>query len=176
MEKIKETWMKHIDKVLLWLLTIFVGGILISQSLLLKEGTRLYLSKVDKMEGEDITFSMPLYADQPLLITEEATVVKNYQNLLRRSKTIVITMIKGSHDFDAFVMVNGKKTANFRKGTCKLAVYDGDYVEIDGTSLSALTAFRIDVPGNGLLSPQDGLIVEGKRGTFLIGKIKFKNE
>lgn len=176
MGKTKETWMKHIDKMLLWLITIFVGGILISQSLLLKEGTRLYLSKVDKMEGEDITFSMPLYADQPLLITEEATVVKNYQNLLRRSKTIVITMIKGTNDSNAFIMVNGKKITDFRKGTCKLTVYDGDYVEIDGTSLPNLTAFRIDVPNNGLSSPQDGLIVEGKRGIFLIGKIKFKNE
>ena len=65
---------------------------------------------------------------------------------------------------------------DFRKGICKLTVYDGDYVEIDGTSLSTSTAFRIEVPDGGLLSPQNGLLVEGKKGIFPVGKIKFKNE
>ncbi len=176
MVKNKELWMKHIDRVLLWLITIFIGVMLISQSLLLKEGTRLYLSKVDKMEGEDLVFSMSLYADMPLLITEETTAVKNYQNLLRRSKMIIVKMMNNSNDSNVAIIINGKKIDDFRNGSCKFTVYDGDYVEIDGTTLKNVTSFLIQVPSDGLLSPQNGLIIDGKKGLFPVGKIKFKNK
>lgn len=52
--KSKDRWQKYIDSALLYLLMIFVMVMLVAQLLLLKEGTRLYLSKVDKMEGKDL--------------------------------------------------------------------------------------------------------------------------
>lgn len=176
MIRIKDKWLMRIDDVLLSLITISLVVMLISQILLLKEGTRLYLSKVDKMEGEDLFATMPLYADIPLQITEEATVVKSYQNLLRSSKVIVIKMLKNPTNPNVFIMINGKKIDDFSKGDSKLTVYDGDYVEIDGTFLKQSVDFLIKVPDKGLLSPQDGIIVTGEKKIFPIGKIKFKNE
>jgi len=172
----KDRWTKRIDGVLSYVVAIFVGIMLLAQLLLLKEGTRLYLSKVDKLEGEDLTATMHLYADTPLPMTEETTVVKNYQNLLRSRKVIVIKMMNNPQNANVFVMVNGTKIDNFGAGDCKLTVYDGDYVEIDGTSLSEAVTFLIEVPDEGLLSPQDGLRIKGVKGIFPVGKIKFKNE
>jgi len=176
MRRSKDQWITHVDDILRRLIIFFVTALLLSQILLLKEGTRMYLSKVDRMEGEDLTIAMPLYADTPLQITEEATVLKNYQNLLRRSKIIVIKMVKPSTNAMVFVIVNGKKTENFSKGDCKITVYDGDYVEIDATSLSQPTQFVVKVSDNGLLSPQDGLVVEGAKMIFPVGKIKFNDK
>jgi len=175
MRKSKDKWITRVEDVLMRLIIICIAALLLSQILLLKEGTRLYLSKVDKMEGEDLTSTMPLYADTPLQITEETTVFKDYQNLLRKSEVIVIRMIKNSNNPNVFIMVNGKKIADFGKGDSKLTVYDGDYVEIDATALSWADQFVIKVPQNGLLSPQDGLVVEGAKTIIPVGKIKFKN-
>jgi len=172
----KDKWILRVDDVLRRLIIICITVLVLSQILLLKEGTRLYLSKVDKMEGEDLTSAMPLYADTPLQITEETTVIKNYQKLLRKSQVIVIKMINDSNNPNVFIMVNGKKIADFGKGDdSKITVYDGDYVEIDATALSRPVQFVIKVPGNGLLSPQDGLVMEGGKTIIAVGKIKFKN-
>ncbi|MBP2625618.1 MAG: hypothetical protein H6Q68_329 [Firmicutes bacterium] len=175
MRRSKDKWIIRVEDVLLRLIIICITTLLLSQLLLLKDGTRQYLSKVDKMEGEDLTSTMPLYADTPLQITEETTVLKNYQNLLRKSEVIVIKMIKNSNNPYVFIMVNGKKVSDFGKGDNKLTVYDGDYIEIDATALSQPVQFIIKVPDNSLLSPQDGLVVEGAKAIIAVGKIKFKN-
>jgi len=176
MRRSKDKWVIRVEYVLMRLIIICITALVLSQILLLKEGTRLYLSKVDKMEGEDLTVGMPLYANTPLQITEETTAIKNYQNLLRKSEIIVIKMIKYPAHPNAFIMVNGKKVADFSKGDDnKLTVYDGDYVEIDATTMNRPVQFVIKVPENGLLSPQDGLVVEGAKMMIAVGKIKFKN-
>lgn len=176
MRRSKDKWTKRVEDALMRLIMFFITALLVSQILLLKEGTRLYLSKVDKMEGENLTMTMPLYADTPLQITEEMTVLKSYQKLLRKSEVILIKMIKNSNDPNVFIMVNGKKVTDFSKGTdSKLTVYDGDYVEIDATALSRPIQFVIKVPEKGLLSPQDGLVVEGAKIMIPVGKIKFNN-
>ena len=176
MRRSKKKWITRIDDILMRLIIIFITVLMLSQILLLKEGTRIYLSKVDKMEGEDLTSAMPLYADTPLQITEETTVLKNYQKLLRHSEIIIIKMIKASDDPTVFVIVNGKKVADFGKGDSKITVYDGDYVEIDATSLNSPVQFIIKVPSNGLISPQDGMVVEGAKMISAVGKIKFKDK
>lgn len=176
MDKSKDNWMVRGETILLRLILLFVIALFISQLLLFKEGTRIYLSKVDKMEGEKITTTMPLYADTPLQITEDTTVVKGYQNLLRKSKVIFIHMVNPSEKLNIYMVVNGKRVDGFIKGNCKITVYDGDYVEIDATSLEQPVQFIINVPDNDLLSPSNGLVIEGSKSILPIGKIKFKNE
>jgi hypothetical protein len=174
--KSKDNWMIHSEAILLRLIVICIATLLISQLLLFKEGTRIYLSKVDKMEGERITATMPLYADAPLQITEETTVIKNYQNLLRKSKVILIQIVKPSEHAAIYVLVNGKRVDDFTKGSSKITVYDGDYLEIDATELDQPVQFIVKIPEKDLLSPLDGLVVEGSKSILPIGKIKFKNE
>ncbi|WP_378955522.1 hypothetical protein [Pelosinus sp. sgz500959] len=176
MRRSKKKWIIDVEGVLIYLLSLCMIVLLLSQILLLKEGTRFYLSKVDQMEGESLSLDMPLYADTPLQITEETTVGTDYQHLLRKSKVIVIKMIKGSNGSAIFILVNGKKVDDFRKNNSKLTVYDGDYVEIDGRSSSQPLQFVINIPDQGFLSPPNGLILEGENQIFTIGKIKFKSE
>lgn len=171
-----DKWITRIDDILLSLVTIFLIGMLLSQILLLKEGTRLYLSKVDKMEGEDLFSTVPRYADIPLEIKDEVTVVKSYQNLLRRNKTIMVKMLSHPNEPNVFILINGKKTDDFSKGDSKITVYDGDYIEIDGRALNEPVDFLIKVPDKGLVSPQDGVVLTSEKKIFPIGKIKFKEE
>ena len=172
----KDNWMERGEVILFRLLVICITTLFISQLLLFKEGTRIYLSKVDQMEGERITAAIPLHTDTPLQIVEETTVVKHYQNLLRKSKVLLIHMVKPPTESDVYIMVNGKRVDGFTKGNSKITIYDGDYVEIDATALVQPIQFIVNVPDNDLLSPQDGLIVEGSKRILPIGKIKFKNE
>lgn len=176
MRRSKNKRMISVEDVLLRLITVCITVLLLSQLLLFKEGTRRYLSKVDKAEGEDLSLAAPLYADTPLQITEEKTVIKNYQNLLRSSKVIMIKMISVPNNPNVFIMVNGKKVDDFSKGERKITVYDGDYLEIDATAVSLPVQFVIKVSDKEFISPQDGLFVEGSKKILVIGKIKLKSE
>jgi len=175
MRRSKDMWMIRAEDILIRLIIICTTVLFLAQLLLLKEGTRLYLSKVDKMEGEDLSAAMPFYADNPMQIKEENPVLKSYQNLLRKSEVIVIKMITNVDHSNVLIIVNGKIISDFNKGDNKLTVYDGDYVEIDATALSRPAQFIIKVPSNGVLSPQDGLVVEGAKTMIAVGKIKFRN-
>jgi len=175
-ERSKYKWITHVEEVLVRLIIVFMSTLLLSQLLLLKEGTRIYLSKVDKMEGEDLSFTIPLYADTPLQITDQITVLKSYQNLLRRSKTIEIKNVTRAYCANAFIVINGKKIADLSKGNSQITVYDGDYIEIDVTAVDIPVQFVIKTADKGLLSPQDGLVVEGAKTILAVGKIKFNTE
>ena len=176
MRRSKKKRMVSVEDVLMRLIVICITVLLLSQLLLLKEGTRRYLSQVDKMEGEDLSLAAPLYADTPLQITEEKTVVKSYQNLLRSSKVITIKMISPPTQSAIFIMINGKKIDDFSKGDRKITVYDGDYLEIDATAVNLPVQFVIKVSDKEFQSPQDGLVVEGVKKALVVGKIKFRGE
>ena len=176
MRESRDKWASRGEKLLFRLIIICVATLLVSQMLLLKEGTRIYLSKVDKMEGELIASANPLQTDTPLQILEETTAVKSYQNLFRKNKVILIRMATQEKEPNVYVLVNGKKADNFSNGNSKLTVYDGDYVEIDARSLKHPVRFIINVPDKDVLSPIDGLMVEGNKSILQIGKIKFKND
>lgn len=171
--KTKDDW---IDKGLVYLVITCVTVMLLSQLVLLQEKTRPYLSKVDKMEGVDLASTMLLPTATPLQITEETTVLKDYQKLLRRSKVIIIKSMTRSNYPHVFIIVNGKRMQDMGNGISKITVYNGDYVEIDGTSLQQQENFLIEVPDKKIITPVDGLIVTGIKGIFPIGKIKFKND
>jgi hypothetical protein len=169
----KSRWKQIVcgENVLLRLAVICAGILVISQVLLLKEGTRFYLSQVDRLEGEQISLQIPLYAGTPLSIME--TIVTNHLKSLRESKIIMIRMIKPLQSTNVFVTVNGKVMDSFQKNSIKLTVYDGDYVEIDATLLKEQGQFIVNVPGSGLSVPLDGLVLESNSTVVVVGKIKF---
>lgn len=162
-----------VESILLRVSIFCFGLLLISQTLLVKEGTRIYLSKVDKLEGEHISLDGPFYAGMPLTITDN-TVVTNRLQSLRPSKVIIIRMIKPAGSQYIYATVNGQVMGDFRHGDIKLTVYDGDYVEIDATLLKESAQFVIHVPGTELISPVDGLVLESNGTVASVGKIKFR--
>ncbi len=173
MKKSKWRWVILGESILLHLSIFCFSLLLVSQVLLFKEGTRIYLSKVDKLEGEHISLETPFYAGTPVNISDN-TVVTNHLQALRPSKVIIIRMIKPAGSQYIFVTVNGQMIGDFRHGDIKLTVYDGDYVEIDATLVTESAQFVIHVPGTGLISPVDGLVLECNGTVASVGKIKFK--
>lgn len=171
----KSAWRRiQYGEVILFKLAIFFIGLLVfTQALLFGDHVRPYLSRVDQFEGTQILFQLPLYAAKPLQISDTAEAGR--LESLRNSKVIIIRMISPANNHQVFVTVNGKVIDDFRKGSMKLTVYDGDYVEIDARRQSAAVQFVVNVPGASLLAPPDGLALEGGGAMLPVGRVKFKN-
>lgn len=161
---------KWLIQTIIFLLLVLVAA----QTLMLKKLPRQYMSRVDKMEGEQISFDLPLYASTNHLTIADRSVVSKRLPSIREGRIIVIRQIKPASSTRAFITVNGELAADFRKGDVKLTVYDGDYVEIDASMLSEASQFIVNVPGAGLASPADGLVVECLGSITSVGKIKFR--
>jgi len=159
-----------------WLIRLVVVGVsilILSQIAMFKEEARHYLSRVDRLEGEKVSFDSTMYANNSLTISERTVVSKQIPSF-RENRSLIIRMIKPPEDRRVFVTINGDKISDFAHGEVKLTVYDGDYVEIDCSDLKTSAQFVVTVPGGGLVSPVDGLVVETINNIGTVGKIKFK--
>ena len=156
------------------LAVVCLAVLLVAQLLLFPESSRRYLSRVDRLEGDPVTWQTPLVAEAPLVISEGVTVANPFSRL-RPGKTVVIRMVRPPAHPEVYALVNGERTASFAAGEARVSVFDGDYIEIDASRLPAPGQFVVDVPGGGLASPQDGAVVEGKGAALAVGKVKFKH-
>lgn len=161
------------DKILKSLVFTGTALLLCIQAAFLYEGTRPYLSRVDRIEGDRISLEFTQYAANPLLISEK-TVVSKRTPAIRESRVLIIRMIQPISDERVYASINGEKAGDFGRGEVKLTVYDGDYVEINCNALKAKASFIVGVLGSGLAAPLDGLMVENHEGIATVGKIKFK--
>ena len=164
------------DKVEKWLKYIVIWGmaiLVLSQAILFREEARPYLSRVDRLEGEKVILDFTQYATSPLAISERSVVSKRAP-VMRDSRIIIIRMIQPTADWRIFATISGEQAGDFSRGEVKLTVYDGDYVEIDCSALKNQASFVVNVPGNGLASPLDGLVIETQGSIAAVGKIKFK--
>lgn len=162
-------WESHLVRLAVGCLFLLI----LSQALMLKEGPRLLLSRVDRYEGETISGQIPLYAAGPLTVAEKS-VATNRIRSLRESKVLVIRMLKPTKGDGAFVIVNGERVGDFRRGDVKVTVYEGDYVEIDVSEINEQARFVVNAPSSDLVSPIDGIVLEGARTYLPVGKVKFK--
>lgn len=156
------------------LAAVCVAVLLLAQALLYNDAPRRYLSRVDRLEGDAVTWQTPLVASPPLVISEGSPVA-NRRHLLRDSREIVVRMVSpAAAAADVYVVVNGERAGNFGSGEVTVTVYDGDYLEIDAGRLPSAGRFVVAVPGGGLDSPPNGVIVEGRGSALPVGKVKFK--
>lgn len=165
-------WNKFIqgENILIKLLVIAVTLLIAAQILLFMAPTRLYISRVDRLEGEN-TMQVPMSVSTSML---EQTVAYNFA-ALRRKEHISVRMIKPNYNSKVSITINGKVAGNFNAGECNLTVYEGDYIEIDGTHLKAPVKFVLRVPDNKLEYPINGLIFETNGNIAAVGKVKFRN-
>lgn len=150
-----------------------VAVLLLAQVLLYHDTPRRYLSRVDKLEGEAVTWQTPLVASAPLVISEGSPVA-NRHHILRDSRNVVVRMISPVGAADVYAVVNGERVGSFGGGEVVVTVYDGDYLEIDASRLPSAGRFVVAVPDGDLVSPPNGVIVEGRGATLPVGKVKFK--
>lgn len=144
------------------------------QVVLYHDAPRRYLSRVDKLEGDPVTWQTPLVAEAPLVISEGSPVASRI-HLLRENRPIVIRIVQPSAAAEVYPVINGERAGDFRTGEAALTVYDGDYLEIDASRLSVAGRFVVSVPDGGLETPFDGLVIEGRGAAVPIGKVKFKH-
>jgi hypothetical protein len=161
-------------KPLLYLAVGCVILLFLSQALLLKEHTRRYLSSVDKLEGESIVLQTPAADSGPVTVTDYSPVA-NLFTMQREHKVITVRMLIPARSRDVFVLVNGSHGGDMSKGELSLTVYEGDYLEIDAQLLNEPGRFVLNNHGPGVISPEDGLLLEGKSQLITIGRVKFSH-
>lgn len=170
----KWNWLLNIDKLIFKLAAVLIVTLVSAQLLHMNDNTRLYISKVDRLEGERISLEGTYHAEAPLLIKESES-ASGYFKSLRANKVLNLRLIKPTMSSNICVIVNGKVIDDFRKGSVRLVVYDGDYVEIDSTAYQGPVQVVVNVIGDKLEAPIDGLFLEGNGMIIPIGKVKFKN-
>ncbi|MDD4602061.1 hypothetical protein SDC9_05874 [bioreactor metagenome] len=170
----KWDWLLNIDKLIFKLAVIFIVMLVFAQLVHINDKTRMYLSKVDRLEGENITLEGNYYAEAPLQIKDSESPV-GYFKSLRESRVLNLRLIKPVESQIIRVVVNGKSIDNFHKGYIMVIVYEGDYVEIDTTSYQGSVQVIVNVIGDKVEIPVDGLLLEGNNVLMPIGKVKFKS-
>ena len=170
----KWQWLLNIDKLIFKLAAVLIVTLVSIQLLHLNDNMRLYISKVDRLEGDDISIEGTYHAETPLQIKDSES-ASGYFKSLRASKVLNLRLIKPQASSDIFASINGKVIDDFRKGSVRLIVYDGDYVEIDSTTYQGPVQAVVNIIGDKVAAPVDGLLLEGNGMILTVGKVKFKN-
>lgn len=174
MHKAFYEYIKNADRLFLKIIWLFAALLIVSQALLLKDTIRVRISQVDKLEGERISLEAPVYVAAPLPISNSLANTAGPMHSFRESRDLIIHMVKPAQGAEIYIIVNGKVIDDFHQSNVRLTVYEGDFVEIDATSVTAPAQFVIHVMGGKTASPMDGLLLESNGNTVAVGKIKFK--
>jgi hypothetical protein len=152
------------EALLFWISLVSVVILLLSQTVLLRDDTRTYFSKVDYFEGQPITID-----------TDNTGIVENVINakqILRDSQNITIHMIKPAQNKNVLVTVNGQCIGSFTNSYVTFSVYSGDYVEIDATQMMEPGQYIVYSDAVAL-KKINGLLLESNHNIVTVGKIKF---
>lgn len=162
------------ETIFIRLALVLLSMLVIVQFFFLKDSTRVYFSYIDRLEGENVNIQMPLYSVKPLYISEMSEAAASPLKSLRESKIVVIRMINPRSTGKIMLTINGQVAGDFTAGDLKIAVFNGDYIEIDASAFPYPAQFIIHIPNTGFVYPEDGMMVEVTGSIIPIGKVKFK--
>ena len=154
------------ERILLFSLASFLLLLLVSQTIMLKEEWRPYLSRVDRLEGQDLSV---VPQDREEMNVQPAV----YSNFVCQGQTMTIRMIPANIQ-GVKLFINGKEETVFHDSDIKVSVYEGDYVEIDATKARDKVKFIVHVSSQKVVCPPDGLLLEGNGQVLTLGQVKFK--
>lgn len=166
--------LNRLERYLLKLAIICVVALVSIQMMMLHDGVRHLFSQTDHLEGQ------PLFARQEdsaepswySAVESRLSAASLFTNR-RKSKSVILQMIKPKASDKVWVTVNGEKVNDFRYGETSITVYEGDYLEINSDGLNSPSQFIVKVPQHDIVTPADGSIVEGTGKIVTIGKVKF---
>ncbi|HWQ60718.1 MAG TPA: hypothetical protein VN521_00295, partial [Negativicutes bacterium] len=115
------------EPLLIRLAAACVAVLLLAQTLIYHDTPRRYLSRVDRLEGDPVTWQTPLVAEVPLVISESSPVAHR-RPFLREGREIVVRMVSPSAAADVYAVVNGERVGDFGGGEIAVTVYEGDYL------------------------------------------------
>lgn len=159
---------RYLDKLLPRLVIAFLCGLVVAQAVLFMDGTRQYISKTDKLEGEQLALHR-------LGGVNEAAVRPVLEPLqkLRKGKSVSFRVVSAEKYPDVAVRVNGQPAGNFRDGPVRLTVYEQDYLEIDASGWRQPVRLRVETDPAVLL-PINGVEFATAGEMLAVGKVKLK--
>jgi len=121
-----------------------------------------------------VALALVLVAGQFLLTVPAARYVMSYVDRLEGvalgddGPTITVVLVEGGSWDNAFLLVNGERASGFSGGQVRVAVAEGDLIEVDGTGLDAKAIFEIAETSGGVTAPAVGqtVVTEGGIGSF----------
>ncbi|EGO64919.1 hypothetical protein ALO_05548 [Acetonema longum DSM 6540] len=140
------------------------------QLLLFFDESRIFLSRIDKLEGDRV--ALEFTPDNPGNEAEGRSVWQEFQ-ILRRGQKMQIKVLTGSGN-QVYIKINGNRAGTLAPGLATVTVYDGDYLEIDATLQTEPVSYQVVKVDPGIVSPFAGAILETRGDTAPIGRIKLK--
>lgn len=169
-----------IGKFILKVIFCCLAVLLVSQCFLFNSYTRIYLSRVDRLEGEpisDVNIASS-YADRlesDNVFSKVNQLVNKTSISFRKKEEITVRMIVPRQSEKVFIVINGQRIENMAEGSVTFNVYDGDYVEIDASGIDEMCQFVLDISDDSkYLKDFEGLIIKGQEDFLPIGKIKLE--
>jgi hypothetical protein len=160
---------KYLFKFTLVCISVLIG----TQLLMFQDNFRHSFSQLDYVEGTSLITQENVSAEPSWVEVAQSRLaaVSLFMNH-RKSRSLVLSMIEPQNSDDIWVMVNGAKIANFHDGEVSFLVYEGDYVEIDCSSLHKIARFIVKVPHDDLMTPTNGMTFDGVGSIIAVGKVK----
>ncbi|MEX2355427.1 MAG: hypothetical protein WD535_00190 [Thermaerobacterales bacterium] len=140
---------EQVERFLLRILILCLLLLLVSQSLLGYDATRLFVSYVDRLEGVTYDPAAPALVRDTSGASFMSPAGEDVQ-------TISIALINRPRAPHAFLIINGVAAAEFTDGQIAVEVRPGDRLEIDGGNVAEELIFRVIDTSPGISEPRDG--------------------
>lgn len=159
-----------------WIYTtcIFLFLLIALQFLFIGDATRLYVSYVDRLEGENIELVMPLEAIKPSKEEGKSLVVARSFPFMKQKRIMKIRVVEPRASDAIRFIINGQPAGTFQTGELSVTVFDSDYAEIDATEVQETARYIVQVAEQDFIYPEDGMLFETEGTVVPIGKIKFR--
>ena len=174
-------WFAAIEKILGIFAVAGLAALVAVQAGLFCDATRPYFSLVDRLEGVSIPNDAGLSAPPARLPRpkDHADVkpASNYENLSDSpggSRELTVRMLSPLSGSKVRLILNGRPAADFSRQEVKLAVEEGDVLEIDARQLEEKARFVVRVPPD-IVRPADGQVFETDGSAAKVGKITFQH-
>lgn len=162
-----KTLTDYVDALLPRLAVLSLIALCIVQAVLFMEGTRQYISRTDRIEGEQLVSGLDLPKRD---LTQ--TVLEPLKKL-RNSEPITISVLSAEKSPNIVLLVNGKSVGNLKNGPIRLTVYENDYLEIDASRWPHPARIQLSAEKD-IVLPMNGVVIETYGDTAAIGKVKLK--
>lgn len=164
MKRSKKDFMEY-DGLLFKISLYCIVGLLLTQLFLLHDQTRIYLSQVDKLEGNKL--AMDTHNNPSVVITAIN------QTTRKEHKTLLIRMCDSRYSNQVFVLVNGKIAGDLGLGELEIRIQEGDDLQLDATLLKEPVQYIVDQPDATIQYPPNHSLFASSGNIVSIGKVKF---
>ncbi|GEM_PF-681547 len=174
---------RRVERFLIRAAVICFALLVVGQFLLANQGTRFFLSVVDRLEGVQL---FEVYSDaleygpgqtggSGTPQGDEGPDGAGQPDGKRSSDSagnVTIRLMNARWAFFAVVLVNGEVVASFRRREVTVAVRDGDLLEIDGATYRRDLVFEVMAASVKVVAPLTGTRLTTKKSIESFGRVR----